>query len=161
MRIILLRLLKKRFDNPHATVNVYLQAFIDIPCAKSHSAQDLKIIWNKADCVIELKQTCRGRTCIRDDLIVFISVSKLDKITRRDWKLSLGNDTELPNFSTLENFLTSRICVLESMELTSKPTQVSLFDFDETLHTSRAMKNNRYVFFYIGGNSVLRLETTF
>jgi len=27
------------------------------------------------------------------------------------------------------------------------------------LHTSRAMKNNRHVFFYIGGNSVLRVET--
>jgi len=41
------------------------------------------------------------------------------------------------------------------------PTQVTFFDFDQTLHTSRAMKNNRHVFFYIGGNSVLRVKTIF
>jgi len=43
--------------------------------------------------------------------------------------------------------------------LTSKPTQVTLFDFDQTLHTFRAIKNNRYVFLYIDDNSVLRVET--
>jgi len=43
--------------------------------------------------------------------------------------------------------------------LTSKSTQVTLFDFDQTLHISRALKNNRHVFFYIGGNSVLRVVT--
>jgi len=50
---------------------------------------------------------------------------------------------------------------ISQVSLTSKPTQVSLVDFNQTLHNSRAMKNNRHVFFYIGGNSVLRVENTF
>ena len=38
------------------------------------------------------------------------------------------------------------------IRLTSNVTQVLHSDFNETLHSCRAIKNNRQVFFYIGGN---------
>jgi len=48
---------------------------------------------------------------------------------------------------------------LNVISLTSKSLQVPLSELNETLHTSRAMKNNRHVFFYMCPQSRLRGET--
>lgn len=47
--------------------------------------------------------------------MVFITISKLDKNSRRDWGLSLGDDTEISNFRRFDVFLTSRIRALKAM----------------------------------------------
>jgi len=114
-------LLRRRYDNPRAIVNAHLQAFFDIPGAKSQTAHELKVIRDRTNEMRTALLNLNRPVDSWDDLIVFTSVSKLDKLTRRDWELSLGDDIELPNFSMLETFLTSRIRALESMEQGSNP----------------------------------------
>jgi len=114
-------LLRRRYDNPRAIVNAHLQAFFDIPGAKSQTAHELKVIRDKTNEMRTALLNLNRPVDSWDDLIVFISVSKLDKLTRRDWELSLGDDIELPNCNMLETFLTSRIRALESMEQGSNP----------------------------------------
>ena len=46
------------------------------------------------------------------------------------------------------------------ISFSSKATEVSLADLNETLQIRRVQKNNRHVFFYIGEGSRLRAETT-
>jgi len=49
-------------------------------------------------------------------------------------------------------------CAL-SILLTSNTTQVPFIESNETLHTSRTLKNIRHVFFYTCPNSFLRVKT--
>lgn len=48
--------------------------------------------------------------------MIFITVSKLDKSTRRDWELTLGDDTEPPSFERLEIFFNSQVRALKAID---------------------------------------------
>ncbi|KMQ83158.1 hypothetical protein RF55_20764, partial [Lasius niger] len=108
-------LLKKRYDNPRAIVNAHLQTFVDLPSVNSHALCDLKILRDKSNDIYTALLNLKRPVDQWEDLMVFIIVSKLDKTTRRDWELTLGDDVDIPSFAKLDGFLTSRIRALEAI----------------------------------------------
>jgi len=118
-------LLKKRYDNTRAIVNAHLQAFMDIPCASSQSVSDLKNLRDKTSDIYTALLNLKRPVDQWEDLMIFVTVSKLDKITRRDWELALGDDTEIPDFERLDIFLTSRIRALDATQGSTHPSSKS------------------------------------
>lgn len=118
-------LLKRRFDNPQAIVNAYLQEFMDIPGVGSQSVSEIKNLRDKTSDIYTALLNLKRPVDQWEDLLVFVTVSKLDKVTRRDWELSLGDDIEIPNFAKLDMFLTSRIRALDVIQDNSRPSNKS------------------------------------
>ncbi|CAL1672237.1 unnamed protein product [Lasius platythorax] len=117
-------LLKKNYDKPRAIVNAHLQTFVDLPSVNSHSLGDLKILRDKSNDIYTALLNLKRPVEQWEDLMIFIIVSKLDKTTRHDWELTLGDDVEIPSFAKLDGFLTSRIRALEAINpscLINKP----------------------------------------
>lgn len=112
-------LLKKRYDNPRAFVSAHLQAFVDIPSVSSFSVSDLKFLRDKTSDIYTALLNLKRPVNLWEDLLIFITVSKLDKSIRHDWELSLGDNTDLPNFAELDGFLSSRIRALEAIKSTN------------------------------------------
>lgn len=112
-------LLRKRFDNTRVIVNVHLQALVNIPCVTSQSVPELRTLRDKTQeaytALLNLKHPVKQW----EDLLVFLTVSKLDKTIRRDWEISLGDGTEIPTYAELDKFVSSRIRALEAFSLPS------------------------------------------
>lgn len=109
-------LLCKRYDNSRAIVNAHLQAFLEIPSVASQSAvRDLKNLGDKTHDIYTALLNLKRPVNKSEELMIFITVSKLDKVTRRDWEISLGDSNTVPNFAELDGFLTSRLRVLEAI----------------------------------------------
>lgn len=81
----------------------------------SHSVSDLKSLKDKTHDIYTALLNLKRLVDKWEDLIIFVTVSKLDKSTRRDWELSSSDDREVPNFAKLDDFLTSRIRALEAI----------------------------------------------
>lgn len=80
----------------------------------SKSVGDLKTLRDKTHDVYTALFNLKRPVNLWEDLI-FFTVTKLDKITRHDWEISLGDSIELPNFAELDGFLTLRIRALEAI----------------------------------------------
>lgn len=108
-------LLKRRYNNPRAVVNAHLQTFVELPSVSAHSPDDLITLRDKSNDIYTALMNLKRPINLWEDLVVFIMVSKLDKATRRDWELTLGDDVGMPPFAKLDGFLSSRIRALEAM----------------------------------------------
>lgn len=112
-------LLRKRYDNPRAIVNAHLQALVDIPSVSSQSVNEMKNLHDKTNEIYTALLNLKRPVNQWEDLMIFLTVSKLDKTTRRDWEISLGDSVELASFAELDCFLTSRIRALEAINPSS------------------------------------------
>lgn len=107
--------LTKRYDNQRVIINAHLQSFVNLPCMNSSSVKDLRTLLDTTSDAITALKNIKRPVEHWDDLIVFILVQKLDKVTRREWEFKQGDTTANPTFQELESFLSARIRALEAM----------------------------------------------
>lgn len=103
--------LENRYDNPRISIKAHLSSLLSIAPVKNESANEIKRL---LDSTIENVNALRnmGRD-VWDDIVVHLTVSKLDVNTQQHWERHLGRTKEMPTFQQLEEFLETTIYILE------------------------------------------------
>lgn len=117
--------LVNHYENQRMIVNTHIQRLMSAIQVTKESSIDLKTLWSTVNQSVQALTNIGRPTDQWDDLLVFIVVSKLDPVLRRDWEHSISSNTELSKFSDLETFLTGRIRALEAMNCSKPITKAS------------------------------------
>ena len=107
-------LLKLRFDNKRWIVQSHISALFNLQTLQRENHVSLR---NLIDSTLKHLRALKAlglETDHWDPLMIYWTVSKLDPVTRKEWETSL-EDTELPTFESLKNFLFKRCHALESI----------------------------------------------
>lgn len=104
-----------RYDNKRVLVNTYLKKLLSIPSLTLDTAENnRRLIDDTDECIQELIKL-KIDTSNWDPILVHVIVRKLHPDTHTLWEQSLKNQTELPTFSELKEFLESRFRTLEAI----------------------------------------------
>lgn len=108
--------LVKKFENERLLIFRLIERMINIPIMK-------------CECVAELSQLVNGTTqCMRalrmlnrqtenwDDLLVVLTVTKLDIVRRTAWERAQGDNKQMPKYEQLEKFLNGVLGSLEALK---------------------------------------------
>lgn len=128
--------LVEHFENTRSLVHSSLTELFQVQPLKLESASGLRTMRDLTMDAFEALDSLGRPVKHWDDLLVYLTVQKLDTVTRRDWETSLGNAREPAKFESLVDFLQTRIRALELSETSSKPVSSS------TLNYSKAQGNN-------------------
>ncbi|XP_018338850.1 PREDICTED: uncharacterized protein LOC108746527 [Trachymyrmex septentrionalis] len=117
--------LNSRYNNPRAIVNAHLSALCDLAPVKHENATELQFLRDRTNDVIAALTTLERPVSEWDDLLVFLTVKKLDKHTRMEWEFKLGDSEDFPSYDDLDSFLSARIRALESVSCVGPSTNAS------------------------------------
>ncbi|XP_029165665.1 uncharacterized protein LOC114936590 [Nylanderia fulva] len=98
-----------RYNNKRLLVTAHLSALVDIASAKTETATEVQRVF---DGVSEIRTFLHhlGRPVERwDDWLVYLTVSKLDTATRRDWERLTNTEREPLPWNTLSEFLEGKM----------------------------------------------------
>ena len=114
--------LEEHYTNVRRLVSVYISNLLDIPAVTSESASHLKtLLSHTCNALSSLKQLKRSVEHW-DDLLVVMTVRKLDKSSQREWESQMCKEKMPPTFKVLKEFLEQRIIMLESLHVQPNST---------------------------------------
>lgn len=109
--------LVKRFESTRKLVQAHLKSLFSIPAMKHETASEIKALLDGTNEEVTALKNLQRPTDQWDDILVHITVDKLDPTTRKDWET--GSTSDLPTFTELEAFLDRRIRGLENVDASS------------------------------------------
>lgn len=109
------KLMMSRYENPRRLVNVHLHTLFNLPALKNETAESLRALRDKMNASIEGLRHLRRPVDQWSEIFVFVIAQKMNTATRKAWEFKLGNSTEYPEYSALDEFLDSRIRALEAI----------------------------------------------
>ena len=109
-------ILSEKYDNKRFLVNTHVSNICKIEPLTNESILGLKELLNVTVGNLEALSAMGRPVEYWSDWIVFITVERLDPLTRKDWEKSLEKFTDPPTFERLKIFLQSRILALEDMK---------------------------------------------
>ncbi|XP_033213965.1 uncharacterized protein LOC117171029 [Belonocnema kinseyi] len=118
-------LLSERFENKRVLINSHLAELFSIQPMKAESSSALKEVCNTTIDNVEALSGLEELVDKWSSWLVYITVEKLDRQSRRDWETSLRNSTNAPTFDQLKTFLQTRIRTLEVLDSTANQTNQS------------------------------------
>lgn len=110
-----------RYENSRHIIDSHLTKWFDISAVTTENVKDLKRLRDQTyDATTSLGNL--GRPVDQwDDIITFVTVRKLDPVSRREWEMRIGETKTYPKYIDIHNFLEYRIRALESIAtLTSR-----------------------------------------
>lgn len=108
--------LLKRYQNKRIIVNAYLSKLFSIKNITTESANAIKGMLDiTSDCLNGLK-SLNIPTESWDSMIIFMTISKLDTESIKQWEEKLGSHDELPSLEQLTDFLEGRFRSLEGRQ---------------------------------------------
>lgn len=117
-----------RYENKRRIIESHVSTLYHLPTLSRESASDLHALRDKSEKAISaLKRLGRSSEEMLSDILVYFVSQKLDPVTRRAWKLKLGDDSPPPKYEDLNKFLSSRALALEELtpSRSSKPSRES------------------------------------
>ena len=112
--------LTEYYENNRRLVTSHLSELFSVKPMKTESSVELKRLFKETFNPLDgLNSLDRGAYKF-EDFIVFLTASRFDQITRREWKRHLGSNGEPPTLAQLREFSKSQILTLESVEGGSK-----------------------------------------
>lgn len=108
--------LTSRYENQRAIISAHLSDVFNITNIKSENANELKRLRDSTNDAISALRNLKRPVDTWDDLIVFMTVLKLDHRSRMEWEMQLGDSPEFPKYDALNKFMSARIRALESMK---------------------------------------------
>lgn len=139
--------LHKRFENKRYLANDIFKKLFGIKTASKESAHLLKqILYTTLECLNSLKNIGIN-TDTWDDILVYMTVSKLDSTSHRLWEqhISAGCDA-MPSFQKLCCFLEMRFKSLEMVEDHTRPNTTK----PKTFHTTASATSSAQCSFCYG-----------
>ncbi|XP_046745774.1 uncharacterized protein LOC124411010 [Diprion similis] len=119
------QLLSSRYDKTRLLTNAQIASLFSLPAMTSESSSDLKVLYNGTSNALGALKALGRPVDNCDDFIVYMTVQKLDKQSRREWEASVGAKKEPSTFKELQSFLENRICSIEALEGATKPRESS------------------------------------
>ena len=108
--------LENYYDSKRNLIRQSLNALFQLKPITSESFTALKQLRDGTHDAIETLKALDRPVDQMDDLLVHMTVQKLDPTTRRDWELSLGNTKTPTKWKELSTFLEIRLQALENTE---------------------------------------------
>ncbi|XP_014229554.2 uncharacterized protein LOC106654274 [Trichogramma pretiosum] len=108
--------LVSHYDNKRALVHSALSELFTISPLNKESSKALRALRDRTNEVVETLEAL-GRPIRCDDVLVFMTVQRLDPNTSRDWQTSRASTTEPPSYEDLDSFLKTRVEALEFVEM--------------------------------------------
>lgn len=96
----------------------YLNSFLKLPMLSNANVKKLKILRDKSNDIRTALINLDRPLGEWKDLFNYIIISKLDRGTMNAWELEPSSSDELPTFTQLEEFISSRISVSKAIEST-------------------------------------------
>ncbi|XP_055848210.1 uncharacterized protein LOC129913509 [Episyrphus balteatus] len=120
--------LKKRYENTRTLANFHLKTLVNQIKITAESGKSLKMLVDTTEECLQQLKALKIDTSQWDALLIFLIVQKLPFMTLRLWEEELGDNQELPKYSTFLAFLNKRIRVLESIGNTigAKPSTANI-----------------------------------
>lgn len=121
-------MLTTRYENPRRMLSLHMTSLFSLAPVTRESAFDLQSLRDKVNiAVASLRQMNRTYEELWNDILVYITVQKLDHSTRKAWNLKTNDNEVLPSFETLTHFITSRARALEECSASSSVKANSRF----------------------------------
>jgi hypothetical protein len=115
----------KRYDNPRLLADKQFSELLECESVAKENAQDLRKLINCYSIRInQLQQTTMSTDTLWNLMLVHLATWRLDDDLKKAWEDSLKQD-ELPTWEKLEKFLNKKCQVLENVQQTSRPIQVT------------------------------------
>lgn len=107
--------LVKRFDNPRLVVAKLLEKLLGLKTMTTNSAAEMKTLLDGTNRVVRSLKALERPTDTWGDILVALTVNKLDTATRYDWEKSIAASVVLPTFATLDQFMSAQLTTLEAL----------------------------------------------
>ena len=108
------------YENKRRLVTSHLSDFFSVKTMKFESAVELKRLIKETFNPLAALDSLDREAHKFEDLVVFLTASRFDPTTRREWERQLGSSGESPTLQQLREFGQSQILTLESIEGGSK-----------------------------------------
>ncbi|XP_051159332.1 uncharacterized protein LOC127291126 [Leptopilina boulardi] len=106
--------LETRYSNSKVLIYEYLKKIVELPPVTSDWLNNLKTMRNVVITATSALKSLKRPIDEGNDLLVFMLINKLDKISRDQWELSISEETDPPSLDQFVKFLDSRIRALEA-----------------------------------------------
>ena len=108
--------LEQHYENMRRLVNIHLTSLLSIKAVTAEtSAETKRLLEGTLGPLAALRSL--GRPCDHwDDIIVFLTFSKLSPELKREWENHLGNSVTPPKFKEMEEFLLAKVNNLKNLE---------------------------------------------
>lgn len=107
-------ILVNRYENKRAIRDAHVGALLDLPSITKELPVELRKAYDKSKECVELLSSVS-----KEQIVLYILMSKLPQETRRSYELSLTNPTEDQSLSEFFEFLDKRCQMLEATEDTT------------------------------------------
>lgn len=112
--------LTTRYENPRRMLSLHLHNLLTLPTVTRKSSFELQALRDKVSIsVASLLQLNQTPDELWNDIILHVTVQKLDQATRKAWNLKTSDSEVFPSYETLIKFLTSRAHVLEECSVSA------------------------------------------
>ncbi|XP_015124558.1 uncharacterized protein LOC107046460, partial [Diachasma alloeum] len=104
------------YDNKRALVNNAITLLFNAPVVVKDSVPSLERLYTEITQALTALEALKRPVAEWDDLLVYIIVKKLDRVSIIEWERTLGTSAESPTWNQLKGFLMSRIRVMHSVQ---------------------------------------------
>ena len=107
-------MLKNRYDNKRWIIQGHIKAIFELEPMQKECYKSLRTLLDGVQKHLRALKALKRNTDKWDDLLIHIVVSKIDKVTGKEWETSLSG-TDMPTLQNLIDFLSKRCQALESI----------------------------------------------
>ncbi|XP_075150744.1 uncharacterized protein LOC142224849 [Haematobia irritans] len=126
--------LKNRYENPRILVHQQMKVLFGIQAAQVETAKAVRQIQRGINDSLSIFRSYKIKTENWDPILVHHCASKIPEDTLRAWEDSLSDHKKLPTWEQMDEFLSKRIEMLETISDMRKPSH-SVFNKSQTFHT--------------------------
>ncbi|XP_073841583.1 uncharacterized protein [Musca autumnalis] len=107
--------LRQRFENKRILINHQLRKIFDIDHVSSEKEKPLRNLQYTINNCLSVLRTYNISVISWDPILVYWVSSKLPEDTLTAWESSLANNKEMPSWDQLDDFITKRLNMIESV----------------------------------------------
>ncbi|XP_014211960.1 uncharacterized protein LOC106641895 [Copidosoma floridanum] len=144
--------LEDHYTNKRRLVSALVRDLLNLPVITIESASELKALLSGTDNALAVLEQLNRHTDHWDDLIVALTVRKLDTQSFCEWESSICSQTDPPTFAQLDTFIEQRISMLEIISASVKASKVKE---KSKSHVALNQSDKRHKCFYCQGKHFL------
>lgn len=113
------QVLKENYENNRLLVNHLLSSLMDVQPVRAETSTEIRRILTATSNILQSLETLKRPINKTDDLVVYLTVTRLDTQSKKEWETHLANSENSespPTFEDLKKFLKTRRTTLESLE---------------------------------------------